>query len=435
MGFKKTILTPNKKVGFFFDSLRDVEEFNEEVIKKIPVGSSAYKRAENQISPPKQKVNVQNIIKSQGEKYFGTNDADFINQSLQRYLRIDETEIEVNKLNQKATKFDFSDIDQVKRIEFTERDLGIFSFDLASLGLVRVYEYYSPLLKQIINPNYVRSEKLANGQVIFYFIGQEKVDKHEVDYVSISGKGGYYSFVLKRFVDKSELIQEMSNDKITKLFFPDRQEIKRHEVERRQVIDQNGKPKFATTFKKCFINIPKVKSEIPRIDIVIPLAYPSTKTSVESFWNSVPLISICERLTQANVDYRVIGVKGLESISGNKSVYAFINIKNEDQPLDKNQLSMVVSDMRFYRNTLWKLNQTMLFDAGFENNMSDQMGYPIRESDVLISEYMKYLSMQTSESDRLASTDRQTKIDIPIAESASGAERIYLETIQRISKL
>lgn len=433
MGYKKTILEPDKEVAYYFDSLRDVEEFIEEVSKKIPVSSRAYRVSKGELVASELAQRVRSNIGSQGESYYGTRDASFVNNPLQRYLRIDETEIEVNKLNQKITKFDFEDIDQVKKIEFTERDLGIFSFDLASLGLVRVYEYYSPLLKQIVNPNFVRSENLSNGQVIFYFIGQDKVAKHEVEYVG--SKGGYFSFILKRIVDKTELIQELSDDKIVKLYFPERDEIIKHEVERRQVIDKNGKPKFATTFKKCFINIPKVKSQIPRLDIIIPLAYPSNKSAYQTFWNSVPLISICERLTQANVDYRVIGVKGIETESGKKKDYAFINIKNEDQPLDKNQLSMIVSDMRFYRTTLFKLNQTMQYDSGFENNMSSMMGYPIRDSNELITKYMTFLSMQSSESDRMASTDRQTKIDIPIAEDENEAETIYKNTIDRISRL
>lgn len=433
MGYKKTILEPNKSVGYYFDSLRDVEDFIGDVSKKIPVGSKAYKNSKDELVKSELERKVRLLINSQGEKYYGTTDSNFVNQPLQRYLRINEVEIEVNKLNQKIEKKDFVDIDQVKKLEFTEKDIGIFSFDLASLGLVRVYEYYSPLLKEIVNSNYVVSEKLPDGKLLFYYVGTPYVKRHEVEYVS--SKGGYYSYVLNRLVDKSELLTEDSDDKISKLYYPERQEIKRHEVERRQVIDKNGKPKFATTYKKCFINIPKVKKEIPRIDIIVPLAYPSSKNSDVSFWNSVPLISICEKLTQSNVDYRVIGVKGIETVSGKKFDYAFINIKNEEQPLDKNQLSMVVSDMRFYRTTLFSLNQAMQYDSGFENYMNSQMGYPIRNSDLLIKEYMKFLSLQTNESDRAASENRLTKIDVPIAESESEAIRIYTDTIQRISRL
>ena len=432
MGYKKTILSRNN-VSYFFDGLRDCEVFIDETLVKIPVNSSAYDKSKTYIDINLSKQRVESNVRSYGEEKYGTTDTTFVGNPLERYTKIDRLETESKRLNQKATKYDLKDIDQVKKLEFTERDIGIFSFDLASLGLVRVFEYYSPLLKQVVNSNYVVSEKLSDDKLLFYYVGTPFVPKHEVEYVG--SKGGYFSNVLKRLVDKNELVSEDSDEKIAKLFYPERQEIKRHEVERRQMLDKNGKPKFATTYKKCFINIPKIESTLPRIDIIVPISYSWGQNASEIFWNSVPLVSICERLTEANIDYRVIGCVGVKTMSGNKKNYGFVNIKNDNQPLDKNQLSMITSDMRFFRYNFFRLAYAMQYDSGFENYFSTSIGQPITDRIEIKQAYIDYLSKQSSESDRSAALNSLSKIVLPVSFSETQSENAYRNVIREISAL
>jgi hypothetical protein len=432
MGYKKTELSKTL-YAYYFDALSDVDEFTQEALKKIPLGSREYRIAGELIDEQRTKSVIEDNIRSYGISKYGTTDSDFVGKPLQRYLQVDRVETESQKLSQKISKYDFLDIDQVKKIEFTERDIGIFSFDLASLGLVRVYEYYSPLLKTTVNANFVVSEKTADGKLIFFYIGSPYVPKHEIEYST--KQAGYYSDILKRNVSKDELVSEESDTKIIKFFFPERAKIERHEVERIPVKDKNGKDKFATTFKKCFINIPKIENTLPRIDIIVPISYAWRRSADDVLWNSVPLISICEKLTASNVDYRVVGAVGIQCDGRNEKDVAFINIKNENQPLDKNQLSMIVSDMRFFRLNFFRFAYAMQYDSGFGAYFSKSIGSPMNDPDEIKRIYMDFLSKQTSETDRVASLNSLSKIVLPVSYSEREAETNYNTVLQQIASL
>lgn len=432
MADKKLQLTPNKTV-FYFDSIRDVEDFTDEVVKGVSTTSREYRIAKDYWDKSVLQQTIQRGINSSGEGKYGTLSADFVTQNLDRYTKITDVESETTKLSTRASKYDFNDIDQVKKIEFTEMEIGIFSFDLASLGLIRVYEYYSPLLKQIVSANLVKSEKVADGKKIYYYVGNVYVPKHEIEYVG--SQGGYFSKILKRLVDKKDLIQEEGENKITILYYPEKLEIKKHEVERIQAKGKDGRDKFATTFKKCFINIPKIESSLPRVDIIIPVSYSWGKISDETFWNCIAMSSICDRLTQANVDYRVIACYGLTV--NNKYVYNFVNIKNENQPLDKNQLSLLVSDMRFFRVQMFRTFYASLYDAGYRtaSDFTDGIGSVNTDVDDIKRVYIEYLSKQSSESDRLASQISNSKIVLPTALTEAQALSSYNTVINQISTL
>jgi hypothetical protein len=432
MAYKKLKLSPNKTV-FYFDSIRDVEDFTDEVVSNVPTDSREYRIARDFWDKSLLQQTVQRSIDNSGEGKYGTLSADFVNQNLDRYTKIDDVESETLKLSTRASKYDFNDIDQVKKIEFTEMEIGIFSFDLASLGLIRVYEYYSPLLKEIVSPNLVKSETVSDGKTIYYYVGNDYVPKHEIQYVG--SQGGYYSNILKRLVDKKDLLQEEGEDKIIVLYYPEKLEIKKHEVERIQAKDENGNDKFATTFKKCFINIPKIESTLPRVDIIIPVSYSWGRTSNDSFWNCIAMASICERLTQANVDYRVIACYGLTE--NRKYVYDFVNIKNENQPLDKNQLSLLVSDMRFFRVQMFRTFFASLYDAGYRgaNDFTSGIGSVNTDITDIKNTYIQYLSKQSSESDRVASQISDSKIVLPPALTEAEALASYNTVINQISNL
>jgi len=132
MADKKLQLAPNKTV-FYFDSIRDVEEFTDEVVSKVPTTSTQYNTARGYWDKSRLQQTVQRSIDNDGEEKYGTLSSDFVNQNLDRYTKINDVESEATKLTTRASKYDFNDIDQVKKIEFTEREIGIFSFDLASL--------------------------------------------------------------------------------------------------------------------------------------------------------------------------------------------------------------------------------------------------------------------------------------------------------------
>lgn len=438
MGYKKTELDfengesdNSEKIGYFFDSLADAIKFSDDVFKTITVGSNPYNLA-NRFYDPREK---RQYVRSQSDRanWFGVTDDTFVDNKVERFSRIDRIQGEVLKLSTQISKNPFVDIDQVKRIEFTDKEVGIFSFDMASLGLVRVYEYYSPLLKRVVSANFVKSEKTGSGETLFYYQGTPFVPKHKIEYVG--KQGGYYSEILKRLVDKDELIQEESEDKIVVLYFPEKDKIEKHEVERKQKLNKDGKKKFATTFKKCFIEIKKVKSQLPRVDIIVPLTYNANVTADQAFWNCIQVLSICEKLSKSGINYRVVGAVCTLMRTANKEIYQFINLKNENQPLDPNQLSIVVSDMRFFRLTTFLMIYMTQYDAGFGNRMTQGIGSAITESDVIKNAYINFLSKQSSEDDVNASKITDSKIVLQYALNERQALDGYNRTIELIANL
>jgi len=147
------------------------------------------------------------------------------------------------------------------------------------------------------------------------------------------------------------------------------------------------------------------------------------------------MASICERLTQANVDYRVIACYGLK-VNG-KFIYDFVNIKNENQPLDKNQLSLLVSDMRFFRVQMFRTFYASLYDAGYtsQSDFTSSIGSVNTNISDIKSTYIEYLSKQSSESDRLASQISNSKIVLPPAMTEAEALSSYNTVINQISTL
>ena len=446
MGYSKTeldfvyiptgVTATQGKFGYMFDSYSDVEKFSNDTFAKIPRSSRTYRITSKYATPQNRETEARtNIQATRGNNWFGTRDESFALEPLNRFLYADRLEVEVNKLNQRINKQNLVDIDQTKKIVFSEKEVGIFSFDLASLGLVRVYEYYSPLLKENVSPNMVVSKRTSGGDLLFYYVGNPYIEKHYIDYDT--KRGGYYSAILGRMVDKKELIEEEGQNKVVALYYPEKELVPSHEVERIQAVDKNGKPKFSTTFKKCFIDIKKVKNRIPRIDIIVPVGYGANVTSEEAFWNCIQLLAITEKLSKSGINYRVIASVSDSSVvnRGNARMYKFVKLKDENQPLDPNSLSIMVSDMRFYRMINFFFKQMAQYDAGFEGDISNTITAPIRDSNEIKEAYINFLSKQTSESDQEAAKLPNSKIVLPYALTEAEALQGYNNTINIISNL
>ena len=418
-----------KEVAYYFDSITEMQNFSNDVLKKIPFGTNAYKSIEFSIN--KKTILQKQILRSQKEKleWFGVSDIqlDWLVSGITNYNKMQELQSNVDNLKRNVAKLNLIDIDQSKRIKFTEKEIGIFSYDLASLGLIKVYEYYSNLLQRIVSGNFIIKENKA-----FYFVGQKYIPRHEVKYVA--DKSGFYSNILGRLVDKKDLECIEKNNSFL-YFYPEQQEIPKHIVEQNQKIGKNGKPMFTTTFKKCFINIEKIKNPLPRIDLIVAPAFGSDITSSQMEFNSIALIAICEKLSKLNVNYRLLASYSVSTPNDtNYKNFSFINIKNENQILDINQIAILSSDARFYRYENFKIKIAMQYDSGWDN-LIYLIGVPINDVDKIKSIYLEYLSKQTSQSDRYAAKKPDTKIVIPRALNMQEAQQAYDTVMNQISKL
>ena len=368
--------------------------------------------------------------------WFGTTDISLVMGPINTFLRSQDLERTIESFRNRIARVDVIDIDQHKKIEFTDVDKGIFSFDLASIGLVRVYDYFSPLLQHVVDANLVESYQTGSGDRVFYFVGRPFIPRHEVTFKGI----GFYSKILGRNVEKSMLdIEEVNGDIL--YFYPEQEAIPRHDVVRQQKVSGSGQKKFATTWKKSFIHIPKVEGRLPRIDLIIPVAYPVDTTTDQMYWNCISIIAIAEKLVQSNVNFRIVMSRSGHCVDNqNRRIYGFVTLKDEQERLDTNRLALTLSDGRTYRISFFRAMLAMQYKAGFEDFMDNGIVTPIGRPAIpeqvaeIKEQYIKVLSKSTSQVDRDAATRPETKIIIPTAYTQQQAEDSFTDVITQIAQ-
>jgi hypothetical protein len=421
--YKKVVDSKNdKKTIFVFDKIYEYMDFISQVEPTITGrAKDVYDR------------NVTDAIVTRDareRKWFGTTDPNEVKGDLNEYLFIDDLNRFLDEFRNSTVNFDSIDIDQKKKIVFTSQEIGIFSFDLASVGLVRVYEYYSPLLQKIVNPNFVKSYKGDDGSIIFYHVEVKEVPAHKVEKKGSS----YYSEKLKREVEPSKVYIEENNGVID-FYYPTIEAIPQHDLVRKQQVSKDGKPKFASTFKKSFIHIPKINNRLPRIDIIVSAAYPSGINAVtQMLWSSMAAITVAEKLSKSGVDFRIFAAYAKE-LDNKKELYTFVKLKDTFEPLNINGLAIMTSDARMYRYKLFKGTITAAFDAGYGNDLPMGISYPINDNNMIKSAFMEYLR-QTKDYD----TDDErviesSKIIFTRALSRDEAMQQYNNTVRQISNV
>lgn len=416
-----------KRTAFYFETLDSYNRFINEIDN---VAQGRARTAFDRYS------DLDRARRRAEKSWYGTDDPNLITKDIDTFLFNNELDSFLQSFRNNTLNVDVIDLDQNKAIKFTEKEIGIFSFDLASLGLIRVYEYYSPLLKKIVDGNLVKSRKAENGDLIFYHIYQPFIPKH---YLKWNEKeNGYYSTILKRKVPIKDLVEEVTPN--IEFYFPEREEIPEHEVERIQAKDENGKPKFSTTFKKSFVYIPKIEKPLPRIDLIVAANFNAdVNAETQMIYASMAAITIAEKLSNSSVQYRIIAAYPVLSTyptaTNNKEQYAFVVLKKEGEGLDKNKMAVLLSDGRFFRYQQFRGFVATQYDAGNDDKISiDGIGRGIMDSNQIKQAYIDLLQKSPNPDDQEAANNPQTKIVFSGALSRRAAEDQYNQIISQISK-
>jgi hypothetical protein len=424
--YDKKVLTPTKTT-YYFDGLLDYLKFTKDTEPKL-TGN-----AKNGWDRLKGEQGVRSNLSS---SWFGTTDVQKILGEKKSFLFNNELDRFLQAIVRSAIRTDVTDIDQKKKLEFTERELGIFSFDLASLGLVRVNEYYSPLLKKVVESDYVRSYVAGDGKLVYYHIKVDAVKRHLIKY---SGKeGGYYSNILKRVVPASDLVQEVIDDDIA-FVYNETFEIPQHDVEVKQKRNEDGGLKFATTWKKSFMYIPKPYNSLPRIDLIIASSYSGGIDATNAMiWNTMAGLAVAQKLSQSNINYRIIAAY-TDRTQRSDEVYSFVKIKDESQPLNPNMMATLLSDGRFFRYETFLGSFATMWDAGYDANINpSSISGTINDTEndpKIRNAYIDYLKTNKGYSDRMAAQNFDSKIVFRQALSERDAVAEYNRVIQKIAKL
>jgi hypothetical protein len=375
--------------------------------------------------------NLPRRIRNEGREWFGTTVEEEVTNELRQYQLSENLVSELQRVQRESVKdFDFN-IQQKKQITFTSQEIGIFSFDLASLGLIRVYEYYSDLLKRAVDGNLVRSYQTGNGQMVFYHIFVAEVPEHILEQKS----GKLYSPILKTNVERKDAEMKVSEDGSVYWVFPFRKEIPRHDVQRVQKKNENGSPKFTSTWKKSFIYIPIVDKILPQVDLIFVSSFSAYNTPNTMFWTAVAVNVVMNILSEANMKFRIYGGLANEWNDNNKIV-GFTKVKDINDALDANITSILSADARNFRYNGFKWYLGAAYDAGADASINSGFGSVINDTellkDVLIDTLKAKQDFGSSQEDTL---NPRTKIVIPSARNEESCMTVIRNAIRQIEGL
>ncbi len=156
----------------------------------------------------------------------------------------------------------------------------------------------------------------------------------------------------------------------------------------------------------------------------------------QMIYASMAAIAIAEKLSKSGVQYRIIASYPVMSIQGqSRESYAFVTLKKEGEPLDKNKMAVLLSDGRYYRYQQFRGFYAVQYDAGYDANISvGGIGRAIVDATKIKDAYMDTLKKSTNPEDVTASKNPNTKIVFNGALSRVQAENQYNDIIRQISK-
>jgi hypothetical protein len=212
----------------------------------------------------------------------------------------------------------FSELEKPK-MKINDR-FGMFSFDLASMAMTYIYEYFTVQGNEKVNADFV---KKSEGQ--FYEISTNK-----------------------------------------KL----RQEIKRR---------KNGTPVVVSSVRNCLIDFEKQKSRERSVEIFVINLFTTSEQNKDLLYNSIAALSVAENLIKKGFKVKITGLVVAKNGNNKKYYFHFVPVKNFNEPLDPNACAYVCGDPRFFRYQGFK----MLINGYDEDNAKtpDGLGRLIKDRD------------------------------------------------------
>lgn len=427
MAYKKVTLTENNNTGvvYMYDTYYDFLDFNEEQFRLIDQNPTS-----NAFSV-KQGYFSQNELESFARdiSWFGTTDVSEVTDEIRSFLMNNELETETQQLtNQTLPSIDF-DLEQKKQLEFTSQEIGIFSFDLASLGLIRVFEYFSPLLNRNVDANYVKSYKVDDNKLVFYHVYTAQIPEHILD----QRNGKLFSTLLNTFIEKNDAQMKTDANGVIYFVHPFKDEIEKHDVVRRQRVNDDGSLKFSSTWKKSFIYIPIQENRIPQLDLFFVSSFSGSRDARdEIFWNAVLLNTLIDLLSKANIRFRVFAGVG-NTWRGNEQNLSFTKVKDINDAIDTNLVAILGGDARSYRYNGFKWYLASGWDSGLDRNITSSFGRVTTDTTILKNALIETLT-KTNDfgSSREDTINPRTKILVPPVINITQARDAILDIMQQI---
>lgn len=415
---------------FMYDNYYDFLDFIEEQMNDIDTkpNSNTYRVKQGYFTD----ANIESRLRD--TSWYGTTNKDEVVNEVRSFIMNDELSQNVEDLKNQTIPQIQMDLDQKKELEFTAQEIGIFSFDLASLGLIRVYEYYSPLLKRNVNAFYVRSYKNDDGELLFYHVYTPEIPEH----ILKQQNGKLFSPLLNTYVEKD--IAQMRTDEDGTIYFvyPKTDEIPKHNIQRIQQRNDDGSLKFSSTWKKSFIYIPQVENYIPQVDIFSVTSFSALQDArTNIFWNAVVMNSVIDIVSKANVRFRVFtGIAQQWANSRDKRSIGFTKIKDINDAVDSNITAILSGDARVFRMNGFKWILATANESGYDSDVSSSFGSVVDNEDELKDALIETLiAKKDFGSSRDEAIDPRTKILLKPVRNRREAEEEILRAIDQITQL
>ena len=254
------------------------------------------------------------------------------------------------------------------KLEITSNTNAIFDFSLASNGLFRPIEFYSPSLKEE-HPNEFASEGMISGLVPPNLIREMGFDDNKKYYYDRDGQ----TYICERRQEGTTDVLNNSDAETTianSLIIPTITKTK----------DGKHSLKFRSRNKKCYVTFKKIGGGKPLyLDLFIP-AQNLNLTKIESVVFGMPMIIVARILESAGIKTKISFIRWQEhylDIGGKAAVGFSIGVKDYGEPLDVKKLSVLTQSN--VNSTLFGTSyyKGFMLDVGNKigKNISSFVGY------------------------------------------------------------
>lgn len=245
--------------------------------------------------------------------------------TVSRFTKLPTLEQYWNSLTKKVGGTRYQKLSETKKLKFTDNEKGVFSFDMAASGMYPVMEYYSDLIKRVVDPFMVTPIRLSNGDYEYEYKGDDKYPKHK--------------------------------------------------VEQRVKHDEDGNPIVESTIKRSYIEFPKKNLPSKIINFVINGGFSAGVDADDIIYNSFPVLYIADVLTKMGYSTNIYVTYGVSGSGGNEHITR-IRVKSYSEPFDRNAIATALSDPAFFRMNVFQMFRVQNIDSDTRHSVYG-LGIPL----------------------------------------------------------
>ena len=293
--------------------------------------------------------------------FVGSDDLDELNGDIKDFADVNALDSIIDNVKDLFSTISLGGAFDKDRFIATAMPIGIFDFSLASQGLYKPQEYYSPDLDKLINPDLVRT--INKNPLIFVYYGKDGYDFKA--YVLTQQQEGTYCVGKKEDYIK-KLVKGGTDLKLAK-------DMAKKEFPNCRLV-------FRTTTKKVYLT--RASNSLADnesggekyVDILAPIGGLAKQTPRSLMYSVMPSLLLVYFLNNAGIKTRVLGTMQSaknDNILGGairdtyRGFESFV-IKDYDETLDFNKVAILTADSRIFR---WKIFEGI---AGFYNDKFDE---------------------------------------------------------------